>query len=73
MKLDSLIKEVKDNQQAQERKFSDQMEFLTRVMQQILYKLSSGQPSQISPTQVLEDSSTKGEKELCLLLIRKRE
>ena len=60
--VQTTIKEVKDNQRAQERKFSDQMEFLTGVMQQILDKLSSGQPSQIAPTQVLEDSSTKGEK-----------
>ena len=67
LKLDSLLyittlKEVKDNQWAQERKFSDQMEFLTGVMQQILDKLSSCQDSQIDPPQVLEDSSTKGEK-----------
>ena len=38
------------------------MEFLTRVMQQNLDKFSSGQPSQIAPPQVLEVSSTKGEK-----------
>ena len=60
--VQTTLREVKDTQQAQERKFSDQMEFLTGVMQQILDKISSGQPSQVSPPQVLEDSSTKGEK-----------
>ena len=60
--VQTTLKEVKDNQLVQERNFSDQMEFLTGVMQQILDKLSSYQPSQIAPPQVLEDSSTKGQK-----------
>ena len=64
--VQTTLKEVKDTQQAQERKFSDQMEFLTGVMQQILDKLSSGQPSQLAPPQVLEDSSTKGEEGNCV-------
>ena len=37
------------------------MEFLTGLMQQILDKFTSGQPSQNAPSQRLEDSSTKGE------------
>ena len=48
--MQTTLKEVKDNQLAQKHKFNDQMEFLTGLMQQILDKLTSDQPSQDAPS-----------------------